>query len=173
MNEMNMQFYWGPRAEELESLVQKAVEHFARVTGLGAPFESSVKPGKSRKTALAGPVIDLTDRKQLRKLFLKGLNSTDFPPRTVIPDLGYHFRLWNRAVGDVDATLTVRCGVNSEFLSQDAQNVLNLSAVAHDTLPLDDAVIEQVFLRCADIWNPQRGRAWIKRVDVVHTVAEI
>jgi hypothetical protein len=173
MIEMNVQLYWGPRAEELESLVQQAIKYLAGVKGLGPPFEAWVQPGKSRRTALASPVIDLTDSEEIRKLFLKGRNWTDFTPRTVIPELGYNFRLWNRDAGDVDATLSLRCGVNSHFLSQDAQNQLHFRAVARGILPLDDAAINQVFLRSADIWDPQSGRAWIKWADAEHTVAAV
>ncbi len=122
---------------------------------------------------MAGPVVNLTEPEKVRELLLKGRNWTDFSPRTVIPELGYHFGLWNRAFGDVDATFSIRCGVNSEFLSQGAQNLLNLRAVARETLPLDDAVIKQVFLRFADVWKPQSGRAWIKRMAAEHTVAAI
>ncbi|MBD8651123.1 MAG: hypothetical protein EON58_10255 [Alphaproteobacteria bacterium] len=173
MIEMNIQLYWGPKAEELETLVLKAIEHLAEMKGLGPPFETWVRPGKSRKIALAGPVINPTDPEEVRMLFLKGRNWTDFPPRTVIPELGYHFGLWNRAFGDVDATFSIRCGVNSEFLSQDAQNLLNLRAAAREGLPSDDAAINQVFLRFADVWKPQSGRAWIKRMAAEHTVAAL
>jgi hypothetical protein len=173
MIEVNMQLHWGSRGEELDALVYKAAEYLAFVAGFGFPFETWVQPGKSRKNALAAPAIDLADHEQIRKLLLKGRNRTDFSPRTVIPELGYHFGLWNQALGDVDATVSLRCGVNSEFLNKDAQNLVSFRASARETLHLTEATIEQAFLRSAAIWTPQGGRAWIRRMNSEHTVSAI
>ncbi len=173
MIEVNMQLHWGSRGEELDALVYKAAEYLALVAGFGFPFETWVQPGKSRKNALATPAIDLADHEQIRKLILKGRNWTDFSPPTVIPELGYHFGLWNRALDEVDATVSVRCGVNSEFLSQDAQNLVSFRATSRERLPLAEATIEQAFLRSAAIWTPQGGRAWIRRMNFEQTVSAI
>ncbi|KQQ73783.1 hypothetical protein ASF70_08255 [Rhizobium sp. Leaf321] len=175
MIEVNIQLHWGPRAEELDALVQKSVEYLAVVTGLGPSFDTWVQPGKSRKSTLASPVIDPTDSEEIRKLLLKGRNWTDLAPKTVIPELGYHFRLWNRTAGNVDSTLSIRCGAYSEFLSRDAQNLLNFSGrvTAGGKLLLNDGAIEQAFLGSVAIWAPQGGRAWTRRGDAEYTIAAI
>lgn len=168
-----MQLYWGPRPDELEAIVRKAIRCFASVKELGPAFESWVQPGTSPKRALTNPIIDLADADQIRALLLKGQNRTDLRPRTVIPELGYGIRLWNRSTGNVEASISMRCGVYSEFLSQDAQNLLNLKAETSDKLPLSDAAIEKVFRLSADIWSAQGGRAWSSRNDKEHSICAI
>jgi hypothetical protein len=151
--------YWGPRSSTLEKALGQTIEHLLALHEIGPAFSNWVQLSTSRKRALANPTISPQDEKAVTEILIKGQNRTDTKPKKVIPELGYHVRLWNKALYGVDASTSIRCGVHSEFLSPEAQNTISLEfKEMGDGCKTKD--VQDAFMKLASIWIAESGKVW-------------
>lgn len=173
MASINVFLYWGARKMPLSEASTLVIEHFNVLREIGPPFAEWVQSATSRKRALSNPLIDVRSGEAITKLLIKGQNKTDTYPRTPIPELGYHVLLWNKLSHGLDVTTSIRCGVHSEFLSIDSQNMVSLVVRADNETRFQGIDPDDILHKLANIWSAQSGTASIVANGVERTVASI
>lgn len=144
--------YWGDRPTTPELAAERLAGCLERLGGIDEALERWFEQGRSRSTAKT-PIP--RDVKSLAAVIARGVNRTD-STREPIPQLGWHFGMWNRARPEV--------GLSGSVGAYSAKNgILNSSVLRFDpyheeVLRLyDPSVAHRIFEAIVESWEPDNA----------------
>jgi len=143
--------YWGMRKEAIEDCSIKIRRSLHLLEGIDASFKNWYKTTKPKKGELVMPIDSGED--SIMQLLLKGRNYNDVG--VLLENLGYAFMLKSEKDFSKAHVLSFQCGCYFEKIPNAV--TLNISKGESYERIADVEVLQNLFQRLSEIWEPERG----------------
>jgi hypothetical protein len=151
--EINIVVQWPPRKEEVEDCAKKSIQLMHSLKSVSPLFQEWSNMRRTLKQNLATSSVSLDNINDVQKLLLKGQNRGDFPPRDVIPELGFGALLWNRNSGGKFASLNIHCGAYEPSPLNSVEIILR----PEQSASLNSEQLVQILKLLIENWNANLG----------------